>query len=182
MNQPRDAAGELSDGEERAEARDDQHDALDRLSAALVEIRRFVARSGWDQPSRLFALVPTAELLAAEPALGDQLVVNTADQLSSVEQDDFHPGSDLLEGWPRSGGPTPLRGPRSPPSAPSCPRTWRTRFPMILTRPRNSSQRTPATRRSGWSLASCVTAPTTVWHGWRASRMTYLPGTILFRR
>ena len=77
----------------------------ERLSAALVEIEHYVAASGWDQASRLFALVPTAELMAAEPALADQLVVHNADQLSSVEQDGFHPGADLLAGleevaWP----------------------------------------------------------------------------------
>ena len=31
----------------------------ERLLAALVEIERFVGRAGWDQPARLFALVPT---------------------------------------------------------------------------------------------------------------------------
>lgn len=97
---------ELSNEKQRGEAHDAARSVQqERLSAALIEIEHFVARSGWDQPSRLFALVPTVELLAAEPALGGQLQVTTPDQLSSVEQDDFHPGSDILQtlasiSWP----------------------------------------------------------------------------------
>ncbi|MFZ2626049.1 MAG: PPA1309 family protein [Propionibacterium sp.] len=66
------------------------------LTAALVEIEHHVAHGGWDQPARLFALVPTADLLLAEPSLAGQLTVTAADQLSSVEQEDFHDGSDVL--------------------------------------------------------------------------------------
>lgn len=77
----------------------------DALLAALVEIERFVGRAGWDQPARLFALAPTADLLAAEPGLADQLVQTAPDALSSIEQDDFRPGTDLMTalaqiGWP----------------------------------------------------------------------------------
>lgn len=81
--------------------------AQEPLVAALVEIERYVGLGGWDQPARLFALVPTAQLLEAEPALADQLTVSLPDQLSSIEQDDFHPGQDILEGlaaiaWPET--------------------------------------------------------------------------------
>lgn len=77
------------------------------LLAALVEIERVVGSAGWDQPARLFALVPTVELLAAEPSLADQLTVTSPDALSSIEQDDFRPGTDLLSAlgqiiWPAS--------------------------------------------------------------------------------
>lgn len=72
------------------------HDGTEALLAALVEIESFVGRSGWDQPARLFGLVPTADLLAAEPSLSDQLSVTAPDALSSVEQEDFHPGTDLF--------------------------------------------------------------------------------------
>lgn len=77
------------------------------LLAGLIEIERFVGRSGWDQPARLFALVPTTELLAAEPSLADQIMVTREDALSSIEQDDFRPGTDLLTAlgqivWPAS--------------------------------------------------------------------------------
>ena len=79
--------------------------AHELLAAALVEIERYVGASGWDQPSRLFALAPTARLLEAEPVLAGQLTVTAPDQLSSIEQDDFHPGQDVLAGlaaiaWP----------------------------------------------------------------------------------
>ena len=63
----------------------------ERLLAGLVEIERFVGQAGWDQPARLFALVPTEELLAAEPGLVDQLTVTAEGSLSSIEQDEFHP-------------------------------------------------------------------------------------------
>ena len=39
--------------------------SVDALTAALLEIERHVTHGGWDQPARLFALVPTAELVAA---------------------------------------------------------------------------------------------------------------------
>ena len=38
----------------------------DVLTAALIEVERHVGRAGWDQPARLFALVPTAEFILAE--------------------------------------------------------------------------------------------------------------------
>jgi len=44
-------------------------DILDpALAAAVLEIENHIAPSGWDQPARLYALVPTAELVAKEPA------------------------------------------------------------------------------------------------------------------
>lgn len=75
------------------------------LIAALVEIEQHVGRLGWDQPARLFALVPTAELIAAEPTLRAGLGDPLPGALSSIEQDGFHPGADLAEalaaiGWP----------------------------------------------------------------------------------
>ena len=45
----------------------------DALVAALLEIERHVGHGGWDAPARLFALVPTEQLLAAEPSLAAQL-------------------------------------------------------------------------------------------------------------
>lgn len=79
--------------------------AADALLEGLVEIEGFVGRAGWDQPARLFALVPTDELLAADPTLADHLTQSGGRQLSSIEQDDFRPGTDLLTalnqiGWP----------------------------------------------------------------------------------
>ena len=40
----------------------------DPLTLAALDTERHVARSGWDQPVRLFALVPTQDLLAARTA------------------------------------------------------------------------------------------------------------------
>lgn len=76
----------------------------DAMVAALIEVERHVGRYGWDQPARLFALVRTAELIAAEPSLADQLTGAT-DGYSSIEQEDFRPGDDLAEtlggiAWP----------------------------------------------------------------------------------
>lgn len=76
------------------------------LLAALIEIERFVSGPGWDQPARLFALVSTRDLLAAEPSLAGQIVPTAPDALSSIEQDDFNPaGEDLMNvlahlSWP----------------------------------------------------------------------------------
>ncbi|WP_233558246.1 PPA1309 family protein [Tessaracoccus sp. OH4464_COT-324] len=61
----------------------------DRLVAVLLDIEQHVAELGWDQPARLFALVPTAELIRMEPHLTGQLAQGTPDALSAVEQDEF---------------------------------------------------------------------------------------------
>jgi hypothetical protein len=60
------------------------------LEAALREVESHVADGGWDQPARLYALVPTVDLLAREPGLADVLGVDgdpLPDQLTPVEQD-----------------------------------------------------------------------------------------------
>lgn len=70
-------------------------DDREALVAALMEIERHVATSGWDQPARLFALVRTDELIASEPALAAHLGLRATEDgapvgaLSSVEQEDF---------------------------------------------------------------------------------------------
>lgn len=70
----------------------------DPLTLAALDTERHVARSGWDQPVRLFALVPTDELVALEPHLGDGLATHDSvdGALSAVEQEDL-PASDGLE-------------------------------------------------------------------------------------
>jgi hypothetical protein len=77
------------------------------LQAAVVEVEQHASGSGWDQPARLFALVPTVELAAAEPALAAQLGITTGTHppLTPVEQElDDLPQSleELLMGivWP----------------------------------------------------------------------------------
>lgn len=79
------------------------------LVAALVEVERHVGRSGWDQPARIFALVPTGEFVAAEPSLAAQFAAANPDGFTSIEQDDFHAGDDLGETlarlvWPQTVG------------------------------------------------------------------------------
>jgi hypothetical protein len=60
------------------------------LAAAVREIEAHAAEAGWDQPSRLYALVPTSDLLAREPALATAMgvdVASAAGSLTPVEQD-----------------------------------------------------------------------------------------------
>lgn len=50
------------------------NDALRRaLRHAVDEVEKFADEGGWDAPRQLFALVPTAELLAHEPGLIGQI-------------------------------------------------------------------------------------------------------------
>lgn len=49
------------------------HGAVFSLETALREVESHVATTGWDQQARLYALVSTAELLAAEPGLAESL-------------------------------------------------------------------------------------------------------------
>ncbi len=78
-----------------------------RLTSALIEIEQHVARSGWDQPPRLYALVDTATLLAEQPALAESLpgAVDVPGHLTSIEQDDLPAHASLEEllggiAWP----------------------------------------------------------------------------------
>ena len=64
------------------------------LSAVAREVEDFVATAGWDQPPQLFALVATADLLARQPELGDQ--VDAASSLTPVAQEQL-PGDDIAE-------------------------------------------------------------------------------------
>jgi hypothetical protein len=85
----------------------------DALVACLMEIERHVGELGWDQPARLFALVPTRELMAAEPALAAHLGAGSdaaAHRLSAIEQEGFHPGTDLGEALARLAWPPTVAG------------------------------------------------------------------------
>ena len=60
------------------------------LKTAVREIEAYAAEAGWDQPARLFALVPTADLLVREPGLAEALGVDgetPAESLTPVEQE-----------------------------------------------------------------------------------------------
>ena len=61
------------------------------LRTAVREIETHASEAGWDQPARLYALVPTSDLLAREPALAAAMgldEVTAAGSLTPVEQDD----------------------------------------------------------------------------------------------
>jgi hypothetical protein len=68
------------------------------LPGAVREVEDFLAESGWGQPPQLFALVPTAELLAAEPALAESLPEGGG--LTPIAQDPVDEG-DLAEALER---------------------------------------------------------------------------------
>lgn len=79
------------------------------LPGLVREIENHVAGGGWDQGARLFALVPTANLLAREPGLADLLGIDPAaeavDDLTPVEQEELPDHAtieELLAGlaWP----------------------------------------------------------------------------------
>jgi hypothetical protein len=86
------------------------------LTQALIELEQHVARDGWDQGVRLFALVDTAELIAAEPRLAAALAPETVEfggqigplrTYTSIEQEGVpadRPLDELLAGiaWPET--------------------------------------------------------------------------------
>lgn len=66
------------------------------LASAVLEIEQHIASGGWDQPARLYALVPTAELVEKEPALAHAMGLDeaaAAGSLTPVEQEPL--GTDL---------------------------------------------------------------------------------------
>jgi hypothetical protein len=68
------------------------------LQAVVRELEAHAAESGWDRPERLFALVPTAELVSREPQLAEALDLApdaTPDGLTPVEQEELPPGTSL---------------------------------------------------------------------------------------
>jgi hypothetical protein len=84
--EPRDPAAAV-EADQPAEDVDEVETAL---KLAVREIESYAAEAGWDQPARLFALVPTADLLAREPGLAEALGVDrasAAESLTPVEQE-----------------------------------------------------------------------------------------------
>ncbi len=68
------------------------------LRLVTVEVEAHVAADGWDQPPRLYALVPTAQLVEHEPALAERLSAQLEaqpDGFTSIEQDGLPPGRPL---------------------------------------------------------------------------------------
>ncbi|GAA2811159.1 PPA1309 family protein [Saccharopolyspora taberi] len=77
------------------------------LRLAAREIEEFVATAGWDQPTQVFALVPTRQLLAAEPGLADQLDPESA--LTPIAQESL-PADDLADALARISWPDQVAG------------------------------------------------------------------------
>ncbi len=80
----------------------------DPLQLVAIETERYVSADGWDQPTRLFALVPTHELASSAPGLDVGGV--DADHLSAVEQEGFAPDSDLPRALETLAWPPAVRG------------------------------------------------------------------------
>ncbi|WP_194815104.1 PPA1309 family protein [Nocardia sp. XZ_19_385] len=57
------------------------------LSRAVREVAEFADAEGWGRPPQMFALVPTADLVAAEPGLLDQL--DQGNELTPIAQEAF---------------------------------------------------------------------------------------------
>lgn len=78
------------------------------LAAAVREIEAHAAEAGWDQPARLYALVPTSDILVREPSLAAAMGIDeaaAAGSLTPVEQDQTQvdrPLEEVLRGimWP----------------------------------------------------------------------------------
>ena len=67
------------------------------LQEVVLEVERHAARSGWDQPASLFALVDTADLLQREPQLAALLGVEHADDPAGLTPVEQEPVSETLE-------------------------------------------------------------------------------------
>ncbi|MFE3254715.1 PPA1309 family protein [Nocardia sp. NPDC059091] len=61
--------------------------AASALYRCIREVAEYVDGEGWDRPPQMFALVPTADLAAAEPGLLDQL--DEQDALTPIAQEPF---------------------------------------------------------------------------------------------
>lgn len=59
---------------------------MNDLASVVRELEAHAAQEGWDQPSRIFALVPTDELIASEPSLADALA-DKVGSLTAIEQE-----------------------------------------------------------------------------------------------
>ena len=67
----------------------------DPLQSVVGEVEGHVSEAGWDQPPQLFALVPTEELLRAEPQLAQTmgLVAGDPSSLTPIAQEPLGDGA-----------------------------------------------------------------------------------------
>lgn len=75
------------------------------LTDCAIDTERHIARSGWDQPVRLFAIARNADLIEREPALAEQLGAAEPQAYSSIEQEGLLPARSIDEllgriAWP----------------------------------------------------------------------------------
>ena len=83
----------------------------DPLAAAVDEVEQFAAAGGWDAGRRMFALVRTADLLAAEPEIAAQMRsgVEVLGELTPIAQEDL-PGDTLSDALATISWPTEVAG------------------------------------------------------------------------
>lgn len=65
--------------------------SADVLVGVVRELDRHAAEAGWDQPAVLYALVPTAELVAREPGLAEVLSEGDREGYTPVQQEQLSP-------------------------------------------------------------------------------------------
>lgn len=83
------------------------------IREAVMDLERHASEQGWDQPPRVYALVPTAELARREPALASMLGLDaSADpaELTPVEQEPLPEGMPLEEALGRMAWPDAVAG------------------------------------------------------------------------
>jgi hypothetical protein len=83
------------------------------LAHAVRDVEAHAHESGWDQPPALYALVPTDELLAREPALAAQLGIDPAQAagtLTPVQQEQLPADQPLEETLTRIMWPADVAG------------------------------------------------------------------------
>jgi hypothetical protein len=77
---------------------------ISELTAVVLEVERHVAELGWDQPSQIYALADTSDLIAREPMLASHINDTTPGSLTPVEQEPLPTGrlDEVLAGigWP----------------------------------------------------------------------------------
>jgi hypothetical protein len=85
---------------------------FDPLVQVVSDLDRHAATGGWDAPPRVYALVPTGQLLAHEPRLAERedLAGAPLDSLTPVEQDDLPTGETLEESLAQIAWPAEVAG------------------------------------------------------------------------
>ncbi len=77
------------------------------LAVAVTEAEEFVGSAGWDQRPQLFALVATADLLAAQPEMAAQL--DQGSYYTPIAQDEL-PGGELSDALAQMSWPSAVVG------------------------------------------------------------------------